>query len=51
MPDRIIFGHIEWVVGAHHDPVGAEDVDQICQLVIGKDHCVQIDLPQIGRRR
>src|SRR6266436_6699560 len=49
MPDRIIFAHIERVVSTHHDSVRTEDVDQICQLVIGEDHRIQIDLPQIGR--
>src|SRR6266481_4636596 len=39
------------IAGAHHDEVGAEDVDHICQLMIGENHGVEIDLPQIGRRR
>src|SRR3982074_533236 len=51
MSDWIIFGHVERVVGAHHDTIGAEDIDQIRQLVIAKDYSVEIDLPQIGRRR
>src|ERR1700712_370915 len=46
----IIFGHVERIIGTHQDTIGAEDVDQVCELVIGENHGVEIDLPQIGRR-
>jgi hypothetical protein len=29
MADRIIFGHVERIVGAHHDAIGTEHVDQV----------------------
>src|ERR1019366_1662012 len=51
MSDWIVFGHVERVVGAHDDAVGAEHVDQIGQLVIAENHGVEIDLQQIGRWR
>src|SRR5580700_3929462 len=45
MSDRIIFAHIEGIVGAHDDAIGSEHVDQISELVITEDDGVEINLP------
>ena len=51
MSDRIIFGHVERIVGSHHNAIGTEHVDQVSQLVLGENDGIEIDLPQIGGRR
>src|SRR5947209_4066340 len=49
--DGIVLAHIEGVVGAHDDPVGTEDVDEVGKLVFGEHDRIKIDLPEICRRR
>ena len=51
MSDRVILAHVEGIVGAHEDPIGAEDFDEVGELVFGEHDRVEIDLPQICCRR
>src|ERR1700751_6101223 len=49
--DRIGLGHVEEIVGAQHDVIGAPDLDQMLQLALVKYDGVEIELLQILRRR
>jgi len=50
--DRIEFQHVERIIGAHDDAVGAEGLHQRLKLMRRKNDRVEIDVPpQIGRRR
>src|SRR5690348_15211674 len=40
-PDRINFAHVGGVVGADEDVVGAVEVDEVLQLVMGVDERVE----------
>ena len=44
MADRIVVRHVERIVGAHDDVVGAEHLDQILELVRREHDRVEIDL-------
>src|SRR5438046_1276238 len=49
--DRVGLGHVEGIIGAEHDVIGAPDLDQMLQLALVEDHGVEIELLQILRGR
>ena len=51
MLDRVVIGHVVRIVGAHHHMVGPEGRDQRGKLLRREHHGVEIDLPEIARRR
>ena len=51
MADRIVVRHVERIVGAHEDVVGAEHLHEIFELVRREHHRVEIDLLQVFGRR
>src|SRR4029450_9255912 len=49
--DRVRLGHVEGIVGAEHDVIGAPDLDQMLQLALVEYDGAEIELLQILRRR
>jgi hypothetical protein len=49
--DRIGFRHVERVIGAEHDVIGAPDIDQMLELALVEHDGVEIQLLQVFRRR
>src|SRR5271156_2931737 len=47
--DRIVFEHVERIIGAHDDMIGAEHADQFGKLVGREHYGVDIDALEIAR--
>jgi hypothetical protein len=47
--DGIVVGHIEGIIGAHEDFVGAVELHNLLQLMRCEHHRVEVDLPEVVR--
>src|SRR5579883_1625383 len=51
MANRIVFGHVEGIIGPHENTICPENLHEIGELMIAEDDRVEIDLPEISSRR